>query len=442
MKSVYRRLPVAFRNRVSAARAVHFSKQFKFRRTSRWRRRVAATPAPKPLGEYRAAGGVNVFAYVRGQFGLAEGARAYIRALLDEGYPVSIHDIDVNVPHAMNDRSLNAYVGGAAPYVVNMLFVNPDYLSQAIASIGSKRLSGRRTIACWFWELEKFPDEWRPALQMVDEVMVSTAFIRDSVSSVTDKPVWCVPLPIGVLPDSGLGRLDFGLEEDSFVFLTNFDFNSYLARKNPFAAIMAFQLAFPKEKQGVQLLIKSTNGHRHPDELRMLVDAVGDDKRILIRDEMIDREDFGALQRCVDACVSLHRSEGFGLGLAECMRLAKPVVATAWSGNMDFMTAANSCLVSYRLVSIRDGEYPHATGQHWAEANVDHAAQWMRRLVEDPALACQIGQRAARDIQAKLSAHDAAREIIKRIEPQPPRSTLLQGITGCTSGMGHRNQKL
>ncbi|WEN16918.1 glycosyltransferase family 4 protein [Rhodanobacter sp. AS-Z3] len=418
LKVIYRHFPVALRNRVSEVLATRAGQHLKFRRTPNWGRgSLLREPVATSCENAGAEGvGVNIFAYARGQFGLAEGARLYARALLAEGYPVAIHDIAIDIPHGMNDFSLDSHIRGETPYGINLIFVNPDYLEQAMASIGKERLDNRYTIACWFWELEKFPDEWLPAFLHVDEVMVSTDFIRNAVAKVTDKPVWSVPLPVTQSPDSGLVRDDFGLDEGDFIFLNSFDFNSFVARKNPEAAIEAFRLAFADDHPNVKLLIKSSNGHRHPEKLRALLNVAGTDRRIIVRDEIIDRSDMGALQRCADAYVSLHRAEGFGLGLAECMHMGKPVIATAWSGNMDFMTPANSCLVDYQLVAVGDGEYLHHAGQRWAEPDVDVAASYMRRLVEDPDFAVSVGAQAARDIRDRLSPQRSAQRIIRRVE--------------------------
>ena len=418
LKAVYRHLPSVFRDRMSEALAALVGEQIKFTRTMNWQR---PAPSPEPTApvrsdEYADAPGINIFAYARGQFGLAESARLYARSLLAEGYPVAIHNIDIDMPHGMDDTSIELHVGEEMPHAVNMIFVNPDYLEQAMAAIGSERLGSRYTVACWFWELEKFPEEWLPALRLVDEVMVSTRFIETAVGQVTDKPVWRAPLAVGEVPDSGLMRTDFGLDEDSFVFLNSFDFNSFLARKNPLAAIDAFRRAFADGHENARLLIKTGNGHRHPEKLRELLNAVADDRRILVRDEVIDRSDLQALQRCIDAYVSLHRAEGFGLGLAECMRMGKPVIATAWSGNMEFMTPENSCLVDYKLVSVGEGEYLHWAGQRWAEADVDQAAAYMRRLVEDPTFAARVGAQAALDIRRTLSPCVTAQQIIGRMD--------------------------
>ena len=392
--------------------------QLRFHRTSSWKRHGQQREwvAPGPRAEYAHAVGVNIFAYARGQFGLAEGARLYARALLAEGYPVAIHNIAIDMPHGMDDSSLDAHIGEETPYGVNLIFVNPDYLDEAIAIIGRERLGDRYLIACWFWELEVFPEAWLPALSLVDEVMVSTSFIEKAIGRVTDKPVWQVPLPVGEANDSGLVRADFGLDDDAFIFLSSFDFNSFLTRKNPLAVISAFQLAFADGRPDVRLLIKTSNGHRHPSKLQELLAAASMDRRIIIRDEVIDRSHVQALQRCVNAYISLHRAEGFGLGLAECMRLGKPVIATAWSGNMDFMTRDNSCLVDYNLVPLREGEYLHCEGQRWAEPNVAHAAEQMRRIVDDGDFAARIGAHAALDVRNRLSLQVTARQIIQHLE--------------------------
>lgn len=418
LKAIYTHFPPAMRNRVSEALAARAQVQFKFRKRATWQRQPREV-APASLissDQYANACGVNIFAFARGQFGLAEGARLYARALLAEGYPVAVHNIDLGVPHGMDDDSLDPYIGDATPYGINMIFVNPDYLEQAIRSIGHEHLGDRYTIACWFWELERFPEEWLPSLQLVNEIMVSTNFIEKTLRSVTDKPVWHAALPIDETHDSGLTRTDFGLDDHAFIFLNSFDFNSFLARKNPLGVIDAFRRAFDDGRSDVRLLIKSSNGHRHPAKLHQLLAAAGGDSRIILRDEVLDRRDVQALQRCVDAYVSLHRAEGFGLGMAECMRLGKPVIATGWSGNLDFMTADNSCLVDYKLVAVGEGEYLHDKNQRWAEPNVEHAAEQMRRLAEDPQFTARIGAQAANDVRNGHSPTRTAQRIIHRLE--------------------------
>lgn len=432
LQLVYRRLPQRLRDRVSSTLASRASRSAQFRRTDAWSRSpqpvaaVVAAAQPAAVASVEGAG-VNLFGYMRGQFGLAESARMYARALIGAGYPVALFDVAIDLPHGFDDRSVDAYIGEHTPHPVSIIFVNPDYLKPALEHIGHARLRGQRLIACWFWELQDIPLDWLPAIGLVDEIMVASDFVKDAFERVTDKPVFRVPLPLSPVPDSGLGRGDFGLPEDAFVFLCTFDFNSWVHRKNPFAVIEAFRRAFPEGRDDVQLLVKSSNGHRHPDKFLKLLKASAQDPRIVVRDEVIDRAHVHALQRCADAYVSLHRAEGFGLGLAECMAMGKPVIATRWSGNVDFMSEDNSCLVDYALVPVGEGEYPHPPGAVWADADVDHAARQMRRLADDRALAGRLGARAARDIAQSLSPQAAAAELIAQIDSPRRRAASAAG---------------
>lgn len=357
---------------------------------------------------------VNILGYIRGQFGLAESARLYARALIEAGVQVRLYDIDLDLPHGWEDRSLEAWIGEDLPHGISIIFVNPDYLQQALNKIGRERLKGHYLIACWFWELGRVPEAWVPAIDQVDEIMVASEFVERAFRRVTSKPILRVPQPLGETHGSGLKRADFGLEDGKFIFLVTFDFNSWVARKNPYAALDSFRLAFPPECDDVRLLIKSSNGYRHPEKLRDLLNAAAVDARILVRDQIIDRVHLSALQRCSDAYVSLHRAEGLGLGLAECMAMGRPVIATGWSGNMEFMNSENSCLVRYSLVDVGNDEYPGGEGAQWAEADIEDAAKWMRKLVDEPGFAAAIGARAAQDVRKALSPEVAGRMIVER----------------------------
>lgn len=400
LRVIYCRLPQSWRDGVSGILAARARSRMRFPRTPAWDALLPVSrqvPIDARFAECSEIS-VNILGYIRGQFGLAESARLYARALIDAGVQVRLYDVDLGLPHGWEDRSLEAWIGEGIPHRVSIIFINPDYLQQALKKIGSARLEGRYLIACWFWELERVPEAWLPAIDQVDEIMVASEFIENAFRRVTSKPILRVPQPLSEIHDSGLQRVDFGLEEGKFIFLVTFDFNSWVERKNPYAALNAFRSAFPLERDDVRLLIKSSNGFRHPEKLRELLNVSAQDGRILVRDQIIDRAHLNALQRCANAYVSLHRAEGLGLGLAECMAMGKPVIATAWSGNMDFMSEENSCLVGFRMIPVREGEYPNSEGSFWADANIEEAADYMRRLVDEPGFAVGIGARAARSI--------------------------------------------
>lgn len=418
LQRIYRRLPGSLRNRAARTLVERAQQRARFVRTSAWERPVedVALPDATPAIDRNGRAGVNVYGYLRGQFGLAESARMYARALIDSGYPVALHDIEFELPHSFDDTSLSGRRGGGAGYANSLFFVNPDYFAAALEQVGAQRLQGQRRIACWFWELQEVPESWLPALELVDEIMVATSFVEQAFRRVTDKPIVRVALPLSPVPDSGLSRADFGLDPDRYVFLCTFDFNSLFHRKNPLAVVEAFRRAFPQSRDDVQLLLKTSNGHHHHDRFLELLNVIAGDSRILVRDEVIDRAHIQSLQRCADVYVSLHRSEGFGLGLAESMALGKPVIGTGWSGNLDFMTAENSCLVDYRLVPVGEGEYLHSPGAVWAEPDIDDAARYMRMLADDRVLAARMGARAAADIAKSLSPRSAADALISCFE--------------------------
>ena len=422
LRPLYGVFPRGWRAGVHQALRLPASRASQFARTPAWdvpdlpAEALAQGGQDDPPAIRHPGGGVNIHAYFRGQFGLGEAARLYAQALIDHGYPVALSDMELQLPHGLNDRSLESRLGKGMPYGIHLVCVNPDYLDAALARIQQGDDRNPYVIGCWFWELETIPEEWRDAVDKVDEILVASSFVEKAFRAFTDKPIHRVPLPLGELRDSGLSRRDFDLPEEGFVFLTSFDFNSGLDRKNPLAVIEAFKLAFPVDRQDVTLLVKSSNGHRYPEQFAQLVDAVALDPRILVRDDIIDRPHVRALQRCADAYVSLHRAEGFGLGLAECMWIGKPVIATNWSGNIDFMDSTNSCPVGSQLIPVEYGQYPHADGQRWAAPDITQAARHMARLVDDREFASKIGSKAAADVRATLSAEATARQLINRLE--------------------------
>ncbi|MBM7124597.1 glycosyltransferase family 4 protein [Dyella flava] len=411
-------IPLSWRIRVRGALATSAYRDFRFNRDLGWGGESVqvAHPFSHRLAAHAKAEaqGIDLHGFLSRWLGLGECARLYARALLESGFPVSLHDVDIDIPHARHDRTLAGHFRLAPEYRRDLIFVNPDHWDDALGRLyGSGGGRDRYTIGYWFWELERFPDAWLPALDSVDEIMVSSEFVERALRGVTDKPITRVPLPVVLGEDSGLMRHHFGLDEHSYVYFCSFDFNSSIARKNPFAVIKAFCLAFPRGDEKVSLLIKSFNGDRDIVLLMQLAAAAAADHRIMLRDDMLERSDLQALHRCVDVHVSLHRSEGFGLGMAEAMCMGKPVVATSYSGNMEYMTPDNSCLVDFDMVPVREGEYQHGKGQYWAEPDPLHAAQHMRKLYEDRAFGTRIGVKALADMQRRFSA-DACMAVLEQ----------------------------
>jgi glycosyltransferase involved in cell wall biosynthesis len=415
---VRHRFPVAMRQKVLdiLQRPVHG--QLGFPRTPVWSERTrpasrlaAVSPEPK----VDAVDGVNIYGYFSRWMGLGECARLYANALLASGRAVALYDVDIDIPHAERDTTMEAYMGRSPSFGWNLIFINPDHWEEALPQFANGASPAGRVIGYWFWELEAFPETWLPALDRVDEIMVSSAFVAEALRKVCGKPVTRVPLPLVVGDDSGLQRCHFGLREDDYVFFCSFDFNSSIARKNPWAVMEAFRQAFPRGDEKVTLLIKSSNGKRHGALFLRMLAMAASDKRIVVRDDMLERPDLQALHRCIDVYVSLHRCEGFGLGMAEAMCIGKPVVATAYSGNMEFMTPDNSCLVDYRMIEIQAGDYPHGTGQQWADPDPAHAASYMRALHQDREWAERIGAQARLDMARDFSVKACMKVLATRL---------------------------
>jgi glycosyltransferase involved in cell wall biosynthesis len=278
-------------------------------------------------------------------------------------------------------------------------------------------VTARWHIGYWAWELSDFPEEWMHAFGMYDEIWAATEFARAAFAKRSPKPVRLMPMAVALpAPPPGLDRLSFRLPPDRFLFFTSFDFRSFSARKNPEAAIRAFQIAFPQGDEPVSLVVKTLNAQDDNHAARRLHEIAHLDPRILLVDRTLGREEITGLMAACDAFVSLHRSEGFGRGPAEAMLLGKPVVVTAYSGNLDFCREDNACLVGSTLVPVREGEYPGWEGQVWADPDPSVAAAHMRRLVEDPEFASALGKRAAATIRAQYDAEVVGRAYAERLQ--------------------------
>jgi glycosyltransferase involved in cell wall biosynthesis len=386
--------------------------------------RQARTPyeITRPTG-LESAARANVVGYVKGEFGVAEGARNLVRAARSRGVDVALIGVGAGGTAREDDLRLADATTDVAVHPVTILCVNADQTPHVVAELGDATVAGRYTVGYWFWELARFPEAWRGSIDIVDEIWTASAFVADAVRAATDKPVRDVRMAVDATPSRAYSRAELGLPDDRFVFLFTMDFGSYVARKNPAGLVDAFRRAFPPGDERVALLVKTTNGDRRPEELLALRAMAADDPRIEVRDGFLSRDEVFGLMSVADCYASLHRSEGFGLGLAESMSLGKPVIGTAYSGNMEFMDAANSCLVGYRLVEVGADEYPHGEGQVWADPDLDQAAFHMRRLAGDPSYAAALGKRA----QAHMRAEFGLDAVGARIEHELARILTSRG---------------
>ncbi|MFT8656006.1 MAG: glycosyltransferase [Acetobacter papayae] len=328
---------------------------------------------------------ISLVGYPRGEFGLGEDIRL-LRASMQS---VEIKPTVVRAPWTIiarqgaDEPSIEAALAEFGTDV--MFYVMPAFdTATLLAKVGVRAFSARRRIGFWQWELEHFPEPAKVAMELVDEIWCHSEHSARAFREATDKPVIKVPLPVAVPEVCSVDRAEFDLPDDGFVVFTSFDGASSISRKNPLGAILAFQRAFPAhEHPQARLVIKAMN--TLPDSLwhECLRKAVID-PRILIRNEVMDRARYYELLKACDAVISLHRAEGFGRLMAEAMGLGIPVIATAYSGNMDFMTEENSWLVGGDMVPVFAGDYAFYSGQRWMEPDIAIAARALRECADNP----------------------------------------------------------
>ncbi len=308
------------------------------------------------------------------------------------------------------ERELGPDTRPASAGGIDIFCINGDEVEPVFAQLGTRRVPSRYSIIIPQWELSRFPEPWARQLERFDEVWAPSAFIRDAVAPTVCRPVSVIPGSTGVTLERFLGRRYFGIPESVYAFLFAFDLRSYHQRKNPMAVLDAFaQVVRARPAHGLVLVVKVAGADVRPDiadtlrkHLSERTTNLGLGRVIVIDRELTDTETKN-LVRCCDCFVSLHRSEGFGRFLAEAMLLGRPVIATAYSGNMDFMNRDVSCLVDSRPVPVGDGEYPFWNDQVWAEPDVGEAVAWMVRFVDDPAWGRSLGERASRHIRSRFS---------------------------------------
>jgi glycosyltransferase involved in cell wall biosynthesis len=364
----------------------------------------------------RAAGldakpGVNLLGYFCLPCGLREAAHHAVGALHGAGVRTSCRDVPALLETDQPER---------ADYLGLELF---DTTLLCRAPVGVTDLSyphsglaprpGVFRIALWYWELEDIPEAWADHARRLDEVWAPTAFLGRAMRRALPVPVFDM-LPgvqLGEVPALPRGR--FGLPEGRFLFLFMFDMASIMERKNPLGVIRAFRQAFGP-RDGAALAIKVARGACYPEDRARLNRAAADAGVTLI-DQSLTREEANGLLNACDCYVSLHRAEGFGLTMAEAMLLGKPVIATGYSGNLDFMSSANSLLVNYEMVAITQDLPYYRKGWRWAEPSVGQAAAWMRWVYEHPDEGRALGARARADATRSLSLQAAGERMLQRL---------------------------
>lgn len=340
-----------------------------------------AISAAYALAAPRAVEGILCAGYVEAGLGLGESLRSFVSALADERDRVRLLPINAGVETRYIGRFSEELYDLSSAYPVNIVQVAVDQLSPVLLSMGRWRLSDSYNILRTYWELSSAPEEWRASLTQFDELWAPTHFIARSLAGVFDGPITIVPTVVDVTAVTPMPKRDLGFQDDCFVFGFSFDRFSTLARKNPLAVASAFSAAFPDDS-GVGLVLKTTGPlGSNTEEDEGLAALTKKDMRVRLLEEQFPRGAMLGFLEAIDCYVSLHRSEGFGLGMAEAMALGTPVIGTNYGGCTDFLCEATGFPVRYEERALRDHEYPYASDRTWAEPDIEHAAALMRRVV-------------------------------------------------------------
>ncbi|WP_414663882.1 glycosyltransferase family 4 protein [Horticoccus sp. 23ND18S-11] len=366
--------------------------------------------------------GLNIVGFLTAELGVGESARCMVRAADAAGIPSALVPLKLNCKNRLGDQSYAARLQDDNPHDVNVVHIDPPASRDIDHHHGRGFRAGKYNIAYFAWELPEFPDGWVASFDYFDEIWCPSDFTSAAIALKSPLPVLTMPHAIGfAAPEGGVAhwRARFNLPADAFLFLTLFDLNSYSARKNPRAAIEAFRQAARGSAafaQEAALVIKVQNATGNEADFAALQTAVRDLPRTVLLTETLSRAEIYGLESACNAFVSLHRSEGFGLAVAECMLLGKPVISTDWSATAEFVNAENGCPVRARLVTLEENHGPYAKGSTWADPDPAHAAEHMRRLFSDRTHAANLGRAARATMQARFAPAVIGARYRRRLE--------------------------
>ncbi len=371
------------------------------RRAALARLTASLAPRPGPPPPSRPPGAAIIGEIGRAS-GLGEGARLMAAALAQLGLPAP---------------TLTLTPGGhpapPPPGMPLIFHVNAPHIAAALLRLPRAWVRGRAVIGYWAWELPTLPPSWRLGVPFVHQVWVPSRFTQEALAPLLPGRVHRVPHPLAAVPPrpAPLCREDFGWPDGAVVVLAIINLASSFVRKNPLGAIAAFRAAFANRADRL-LVLKLSGIADFPADFAKLREAVAGCPNIRIDTRLLPGADLHAMTSAADIVLSLHRSEGFGLVPAQAMLLGRAVVATGWSGNMDFMDSNSAALIGYTLVPARDprGVF-EAPGAVWAEPDIADAAAALRHLANDPPARHALGQAARLSAARALGAEALARAL-------------------------------
>lgn len=357
--------------------------------------------------------------------GLGQASRLSQEIMAHTGYSINAVDFGMDNPAPEGFSR----VGDLSTYQrarVNLIQLNAESIPLAFA-YQPDVFSGSYNIAYVYWELDTPALCHYLGMKMIDEIWVAAEYGVTIYKPHMDQPV----VNVGMCYED-VGEVDrdkarafvtnrFRLKGNEFVFLVAFDSFSFVQRKNPVAVLEAFRKAFP-DRNDVRLIVKTQNRNSvsDPPQLKLWqrVDAImAQDSRIRLMNETLSYDDLLLLKKGSDCYISLHKSEGWGFGMIEAMGIGVPVVCTGYSANMDFCSDDTAWLVNYRETRLSPQEYIFVRkDQHWAEPDVDHAAQQLRAVYDNPTERAKKSAAALKNVHENFSAVAISRRFKSRLD--------------------------
>lgn len=365
-------------------------------------------------------GELTVVGHPFAPIGMGEHLRSTVRALRAAGVQPKLLDVygldrgrDPDLERAYGDDVTRRLSRRA-----NLFCLNADEVEAVRERLDGSDFAAAKNIIFPAWELPTYPAAWADLLSAFNDIWAPSAFVQTALAEATGRDVARIPLAVDMKLSAFLGRRWFDIPEHAFVVMFAFDFSSYAARKNPEAVLSAFEQLVARRPEAPLHAVIKFKGGKADDPARKALEAriaALKGRAQTITRELSDNE-VKNLFRCADVFVSLHRSEGFGRGMAEAMALGVPVVATGWSGNMDFMDAETANLVDYAMVPVGAGQYVHGEGQAWADPDVAQASRLIEQILDDRPAVRRKAEVAQRRIRTELSARAVGLACVERLQ--------------------------
>lgn len=360
---------------------------------------------------------INVIGYLKTETGVGQAGRMVIKSLESTNISVQGYHIDNNYDR-QNDTQVKENLVLKITSPIHFYKVNADQLDIVKQDIKKHSNKPEFCVNLPAWELSKFPQEWVKNYDNIDEVWVESTFVQIALQAQLSIPVLCMPPAITISKFQPVNREYFNLPKDTFLFHFNFDFSSFSSRKNPEAVIKAYRKAFRHQKSPLStgLVIKTRGYDFNNKNYEKLLEIIDGEQDIIVINKYLNHGEVMALMNCCDCYISLHSSEGFGYTLAEAMLLNKPVIATNYSGNCDFINQQTGFPVDYQLTALKPDEYPFAQGQKWAKPDINHASWLMKKMIENETETKEIALAGKEKIAVNYSPMSAGKRYVKRLQ--------------------------